>query len=272
MTAKKGSILIVVLFFMVVLSIQMGAISFLTKQSQQLSFREKDSFERVLKAKKLIHEALSLIANGSTSVFPESLSDEASKINLNFASKKLLKSFFEMLIEEKGLPWDALDDYLDNLVTSRDENLLLSLDEAFLIPGMTSRVRDSLLPYVTVYTSDSKINPVTASPVVLNAVLACIPGDELLKKEIIEKLDQKREESKRTGKSFFENDKQLDPVLFLSQLALDAAVERAAFVSQLISFFTVETSVYHQELSNRREIIFRHLGGKHFEILFSYGI
>lgn len=272
MKAQRGMILTSVLFLMAVLSMQLSSLAFLANQSNLLSAREKASFSDFLKIKELLHKTFFEISAGREESFEDEFSDEAGRINLNFANEPLLKNLFVVLKENQSSFLEGKNEKcLEEILENRRKALFLSVDDV-ISRGMDPGDAEILLPYVTVYTSDAKINPLSSTDIVLKAVFQSMTGDDFSKDEILERMTKRIQESKKMKKVLFESDKDLEPKAFLELMDLEPTASLSQIANQITSFFSVETFVYRKRFSSDREMVFRHKGGAHFEILHSYGI
>jgi len=120
------------------------------------------------------------IAVGS-GLFTADLIDEGRKLHLNTSGAEMLQRLIEAVnvaginsqqIAEAIIDWRTLSDPEGPVCAGQDppchNDLLASVDELRLVPGMTPELFDALVPYVTVYGGPAS-NVNTADPLVLRA-------------------------------------------------------------------------------------------------------
>lgn len=109
-----------------------------------------------------------------------SVQDEAGKIDLNYAPAAMLAGLFQTQGSEDvdGLTsaviaWrNGAGAVAQNArpANGAPSQPFLAIDELRLVPGMTRAIYDRVAPFVTVYSSDARINPLTAPAEVLKSL------------------------------------------------------------------------------------------------------
>jgi general secretion pathway protein K len=106
--------------------------------------------------------------------------DEAGKIDLNYAPAAMVAGLFETLgikgaegLADAVLAWRGGAGGAQTVQAGANgapRHPFLAVDELRLVPGMTRAIYDQVTPFVTVYSNDARINPLTAPAEVLRSV------------------------------------------------------------------------------------------------------
>lgn len=109
-----------------------------------------------------------------------SVQDEAGKIDLNYAPAAMLTGLFQTLglkdfdgLTEAVLAWrngGSGAGQTENAANGPPSHPFLAVDELRLLPAVTRAIYDLVAPFVTVYSSDARINPLTAPAEVLRSM------------------------------------------------------------------------------------------------------
>ncbi|MBL8024690.1 MAG: general secretion pathway protein GspK [Elusimicrobia bacterium] len=219
--SSQGSILMVVLWLMGILALVASAFSFHARTERRLTVFQWDQIQQAQVAKKKSAQAAALVENSSAPltlgdlslwdalIFPDKaeptspfLSDESSRINVNFATKETL----ERLTGYRDVAASILDwRDSDSLVTAGGaetdfyETLaepypcrngpLQSVPELLLLKGMTAELYEKISPLVTVegpgtvnvHTAPAEVlEALGASTALVNKILVYRKGADLL--------------------------------------------------------------------------------------------
>lgn len=207
------------------------------------------------------------------------VTDEEGKININFASEPLLEALFEIIGQEAGLETE-MDKLLSAIMYWRGDSSIRGsspvgkeyknapfemLDELYLIDDIDPKDVPRIVPYLTVFGAGAqnqvKINPNTASPVVLEALVRSLAGDEPAKDDIIRGLlglreeldgmndmpvDEDQPESDAASIGYFTREEVENPELFHLKINLSNVDERVqVLVAQLLISFTTDSRFFH---------------------------
>ncbi|MBI4430229.1 MAG: general secretion pathway protein GspK [Candidatus Omnitrophica bacterium] len=213
---------------------------------------------------------------GEGSTVTVKVTDEESKININYASEALLTSLFELIDEENELSTE-IDELVAGIMNWRGDSaaqggtklgekykgsLFESLDELYLIKDIKPGDIPKIAPYITVFGVGAKnqamINPNTASLLVLKAMVLSLAGDENAREDLADALVHYRdlldssqelpesESSARETFSYFspEDIKLPENLHFKLDISnVDPVLQ--ALVAQLLTHLTVDSKFFN---------------------------
>jgi type II secretory pathway component PulK len=185
MKNEKASVLILVLWVLIILSLLSMAVSSRSSSDIKLAKYEASGIKSLYLARAGVAKAIAGLNKDNSSftslnqdwnkksefsfgggMVRYRASDEAGLVNIN--GKNLKKENLERLGID-GILSDRIMKYRDNKKGDKDFEFM---EELFLIDGMTKDIYDTIKPYVTIYIDkDAKININTASENVLRAIL-----------------------------------------------------------------------------------------------------
>ncbi|MBI3317261.1 MAG: general secretion pathway protein GspK [Candidatus Omnitrophica bacterium] len=292
MKNKKGSVLVASVFLISILSITAASLGFEASQHTLMMKRELQGLEDKMQfqtALSQVKEAIlsdpfphedslqdkwyikqkgsdpsGLKVKGVRPPLVLEVEDEESKINLNFASEKLLKSFFE-IFESQVEPLVNADKkaWIKRLMEAREKGIG-SLDELYLWNEIPVMELAKILPYITVAPTTGQINLNTASPLVLEAYLKSISGDEFAKADLLKKIleDRQRQSSIQS--------KELTPRDFTKRLDLDETPQILSLVQLFLNGVTTDSAHYRIKIKTNHktaEAVIKEIENFKFEVL-----
>lgn len=173
--------------------------------------------------------------------------DEESKLNLNSASEAFLRSFLKLFEEEVDSLKSERKDFVKQILKARQKRRIASLEELYLLEDLEKQDIEKLAPYLTVYPDLAPDNINTARPLILEALIQSLPGDDLAKGELLRKITEFLETKKEgIAQSFASKD--LDPNVFQEKLKLTASPQMLSLVNQFIPFITTDSRVYRLKI------------------------
>jgi len=261
---QKGSILIASIWALSVFSVFIASLGFEGAQHALLMKREIQNLE----TKSLFLSGLNL---ASQKIFSDSLphedskqedwygdiilpepwkenlsihvEDEESKLNLNAAPQAFLESFLKLFEEEVDSLKGERKDFVTQILKARGKQRIRSLEELYLLEDLEREDIEKLKPYLTVYPDLAPININTAKPLILEALIESLPGDDLAKGELLRKITEFLETKKEgIAQSFASKD--LDPNAFQEKLKLTASPQMLSLVNQFLPFMTTDSRTY----------------------------
>lgn len=192
------------------------------------------------------------------------VSDEESKININLASPALLKSLFETLAENGIVLETGPEALASSILQWRGESAFFgspstypskkapfeSIEELLMIEHITPKDLEAIKPYLTVYSAKGdrtpRVNLNTAPDAILEALVKSSPGDEFSKKDFLNALLKYLGEA-RAGKQFFFRQKDLVPAEILRRINLSSTLQMVSLANQLLQNLTVDSSYFSVE-------------------------
>ncbi len=168
------------------------------------------------------------------------LEDEESKINLNYASAAFLSAFFKRFEDEIGPLKGSKKDYVKAIEKLKYEKRIESLEELLLVEDFKKEDLEVLRPYFTVYPELPLINPNTASPLVLKALIESLSGDHGTKQIFIGRI----EETCAIHGCFFLN-QEFNPQIFMEKLKLPKTPLMTQVVQDFLAAVTTDSQTFH---------------------------
>jgi type II secretory pathway component PulK len=196
MIRYKGSVLILVLWVVIVLSLLSIAISFSASGDVKLARYESENIKAMYLAKAGVVKLIADIKKDPNNydslnedwnfenelrfgggVVTYSAADEERRLNLNGHSQNLKEGLSRLGLE------DGISQRIWDYKVMKGEEGFEFMEELFLIDGMTKEIYSTIEPYVTIYIgTDSKVNINTVSENVLKAVVE----DDMVLDKILE--------------------------------------------------------------------------------------
>lgn len=179
------------------------------------------------------------------------LSDEESRVNLNYATELQLKAFL--------LLWDR---YVNPL--KGDEKKLIkailvahkpltAYEELLLAEGVFGKDLQALRDYFTIYSDSSHININTVKPLVLEAFLDALGIDRFVIQKFLKKMAELRTTS--SGNNYF-SEGDLYPRSMREKLGMRATPENINLFARLTPLLTLDSKTYRLNVQkNKTEIL-----------------
>ena len=177
MNREQGSILIASLWALALFSILVANVGFQGSQHTLLMKRELEGFD------KRAHFYNTLYSAGqSVTEDPEphedspldswygEITDEESRLNLNFAERAWLDSFLKLLEQKTPLKGERKD-FIKAILKKKAKGRILSLEELYLLEGIEKEDVEKLRPFLTVYPELALININTVDPLFLESLI-----------------------------------------------------------------------------------------------------
>lgn len=209
--------------------------------------------------------------------------DAESKVNINTASAKQLRLLFEAIDELDTAMYSDIEDLVTDILawrgdaTVQDKDVpnaeykggpFQSLYELLLLEDFDARDMPLLETYCTIYGSSEDavmINPNTASPPVLRAVIFSLAGDERTKERLFERIDtfhkanaprsdQNAATAETTGEDgvlpyFTQSD--MSPYDLLNKLGIASDVLSVSITLQFLKSCTVDSKIFEVDIAAR---------------------
>lgn len=201
------------------------------------------------------------------------IQDEESKLNINYASPVIIRRFLSLL-KEKGYGLRASAEDLASSITRwrgesaafgkpstfpQKNSLYESREELLLIEDMDAEDYKILRPFLTVYaqpgTRALKININTAHPLLLQALIAELPGDSFAKDAFSKLLAQYLEQAAKGAVPFF-SEESLNPGNFSQLCQLPNTAQMTSLVQQFLSYMTVNSQFFQVSAYNTASDIY----------------
>ncbi|HNV85995.1 MAG TPA: type II secretion system protein GspK [Candidatus Omnitrophota bacterium] len=280
---RKGSVLIVVLWVLAVLSLLTVSLALLTRLNTQMASGRLKRIETREHLESAVQFARYLIESDPhpqsdhpgdpwfgkhdlSEWLPETpieidIRDEEGKINVNLASPELLKTLFGILIRNgKNLDTD-IEELSASIVRWRGNEASFgtptsypnkkapfeSLEELLLIERITARDFETIKPFLTVYSPRGdlslRVNINTAPDEIIETLLQTVPGDEFSKQALLNALRAALQDAWQGKQRFFRSE-DLTPAEFLRKLNLSTTSQTIALSGQLTRFLTVNSAYF----------------------------
>ena len=264
---KRGSVLMLALWGLSFLSIVAATLSFNASQEIFMMKREMEGFKRRADFSSVLYEAAEKIQEDPEphqdskqkpwygdlkldeplgSRLTVRIEDEESKLNINYASETLLADFFKKFEEEVSPLKGSRKDYVKAISKLRYEKRIDSLEELLLLEDFKKEDLEILRPYLTVYTQFPLINPNTASPLVLSALVESLSGDHGAKQILTGRL----EEACRPHGCLFFNE-ELNPEMFMEKMKLPKTPLMTQVVQNFLVSITTDSETFHIVMKSR---------------------
>lgn len=175
------------------------------------------------------------------------IQDEESKININHASADLLSEIISEIKKKEGSLRGEKKDIVKGILKMRYEKGLQSLEEILMMENFKKEDFLILRPYLTVYTDKPNINPNTAKPIILKALVSSLSADHASKRMIMSRWGEACPEG---GCSFSERD--LEPELFAQKLKLPKTPMMMQAIQDLVSKLTVDSETFEIRIKTAR--------------------
>lgn len=278
---EKGSVLIVSMWILMIFLILLVSLGFHASQEVLLMKREKENVQAKLDFVSSLTKVFELL---STDPDPHrdspedawygtltlkqpwakrvsiEVKDEESKINLNTAGETLLREFFKKISQETALKEEE-EAFTKAILKQRAKNRIASFEELYLMEDIDPKNLEKLRPYFTVYPEAPQMNLNTASPLILNALIQSLPGDDFAKEELEKKiLEYRGDKDGRISKSF--SSESLSPNALMQLLSLDNRTQMVQLVNALLPNVTTDSQTF--------EIHLKHASGKKAEAVMSF--
>jgi len=196
MTGHKGSVLILVLWVLIILSLLSIAISFRASGDVKLAKYESENIKAMYLAKAGVIKAIAGLNKDPNNydslnedwnfaqefrfgggVVTYSAIDEERRLNLNGTGQNLKEELFRLGLD------NIISQNIWDYKVMKGEKGFEFMEELFLIDGMTRDVYSIIEPYISIYRgNDSKVNINTAGENVLRAII----GDDMLVNKVLE--------------------------------------------------------------------------------------
>lgn len=267
---EQGSVLITSLWALSIFSVLMTSLAFESFQHVYLIKRELEG----LRAKSQFQSALGLFTErllqdpkphedskedtwyGRLDLprpWNESLAvrvqDEESKINLNFASESLIKSFLEAFEEIDSLRTQPKD-FVKQVMKRRQKERIQSFEEFFLLEDIEKEDLEKLWPYLTVYPDHHGINLNTVDSLILKSVIESVSEDHFSGDELLRKITEYRARVKDGQAAPFQSD-DLVPDGFQRKLSLSTGLSMASLLNRFLPLMTTDSRTYHLKIKTQ---------------------
>ena len=208
--------------------------------------------------------------------FELTITDEGSKINLNFATERILLALFSVLKDhDMALETDPKE-LAANILRWRGTSFrhatglggsafkgapFESVDELRLIPGIVASDAERLAPFVTVFGHRKKrnmaVNINTVHPYVLESLVASLPAGSHSKEKFLEhfnKLSQSSSPSMRDRRKteFAFDVSELTADAMIRKLELPRTLEMRLLLGRLLVFLTVDSRFFLVSVRSKR--------------------
>jgi len=183
--------------------------------------------------------------NSLQSRFSVRMEDEESKINLNQASAALLSTFLKEFESENGSLKGDRKAYLKAILKLRYTKRIESLEELLLLDDFVEEDFEPLKTYLTVYPEQLFINPNTASPLVLRALVQSLGADHASKEILMGRLE---EACPKQG-CFFRNS-DLEPEALAERLKLPKTPLMLQVIQEFLAALTLDSQTFHIEMKS----------------------
>lgn len=258
---KKGSILILSVWFLTTLSLLVSSLTFRIESHLQVVKKETESFFNRSLFISGLNLAMSVMESdpepyndsplddwfgaisldqpwaGKVSIHVE---DENAKLNLNRMSRAMILAFFE---------WVGRKDLAKTILKWQEKNgrPFASLEELLTLEDMTPKIYGEIQPYLTVYGDHAlpQVNINTVSLPLLQVILKSIPGSDFDKKRLSERIRESREAKDPQYFTFEE----LSPHFFLSKLQLGENIQMVSLINQLLPYLTTDSVLFEIDLT-----------------------
>ena len=262
---EKGSVLIASLWALSIFSVLMTSLTFEGFQHTFLMKRELKAlqlkmdlrsalgiFTETLLADPKPHEDSREDSWHGTLDLPETwrrrievtVQDEESKMNLNFASEDLIKTFLELFEEEAGSLKGEPKAFVKEILKLRSKGRISSFEELFLLEDIEKEDLEKLHAYLTVYPDLAQMNINPVSPLVLKSLVRSLTDDHFAAEELTEKVIEYQEKIKIGDQIPFTQD-DLTPDLFQKKLALRKSLPMLSLMNRFLPFMTADSRTYH---------------------------
>ena len=165
--------------------------------------------------------------------------DEESKLNLNNASAAFLSAFLKEYETEFGSLKGDRKAYVQAILKLRYEKRIESLEELLFLDDFKKEDLVPLKKYLTVYPDSPFLNPNTASPLMLRALVRSLSADHASKQMLIGRL----EEACQDHGCFFSS-KELAPEVFAEKLKLPKTPLLLQAVQEFVTALTTDSETF----------------------------
>lgn len=293
---ESGSLLILTLWGMAILSVISLSLTFNAAQHMNLMKREIQMFEQKTDLTSAFNQAVSKVnldayAHEDSSLeewygnivldkrlegrMTVQVEDEESKINLNGATQRLIEIFLKKLEEKSGPLKTDRKDLIKALDKIRSKKRIQSLEELLLMEDFQKEDYEKIKPYITVYPENFKLNINTVSLFVLECLIESLPGDEGAKRTLLSRLTEACGYSSggESGRcQFMEYD--LYPEPFSDKLKLPRTPLTQSLVQEFLAALTLDSENFRIKITaangKKAEGVFRYSSGQIRPDLFSW--
>ena len=274
MENKKGSLLIGTLWLVVVLGVISTSLLFNAGSLLQLMERRLERYELKMdfmtilnwKTNQILTDSRPYEDSKNASWYGEEtirtpndksyrvvLTDEESRLNLNYMEQHQLKTFLAIWQQYTGNLIGKEDDFV-TAVTAH-EKPFLSYEELYLEEDVFGEDLEALRDSVTVYTATMQLNINTVSMMTLEAILEALNVDDFAKNDFLEAMQEMRRNQAAGNNVYAFGEEDLYPRTIREKLDMDATPQNINLFSRLIPLLKVDSSNYRMHVFERQQLL-----------------
>ncbi len=284
---RKGSVLIVVIWIMVIFSLLFASSAFLVRNLVSFDLRMDEYLRKKIDCFSILNIVeKEILSDGEPKI--DSFSDKwrnialenyenyevdvrdcESKLNINMLDNKMIDAFFEVL-DDEGIDYSAdesdfKEDFFDYKagISDAGRKWIMSLNELLSFDSVDSAFLNLLEKYFYAYPCEkgvSAVNLNTAGSIPLKVLIMSLPGDAMAKKKIAEHILDYRDEFYAGFNGGEENDRNypfvesdLRPYEFLKLIGVVPDVKAVSVALLFLRNVTLDSNLYGITIYEKRD-------------------